>query len=490
MTFPLMSGGLLRRHPERPGEALAMLYFTNSFGAAVGVLASGFVLIERLGLARHDPGCRAHEPRARRVVWLLAPGRDPDPARVAAADDRATRRSRGRAEAPWRLLLAVAVLTGMASFIYEIGWIRMLTLVLGAATHSFELMLSAFILGLAFGGLWVRGRIDRARQPLAFLGIVQIAMGLAALATLPLYGAMFDLMQLVIQGTAKTDAGYGIFLVASHGIALAIMFPAAFCAGMTLPLITYALLAAGHGERSIGAVYAANTRGSIAGVVARGTHRTAAARTRRASSPPAPRSTSRSVWCCCGGSPSAASRAPDVAPSHAAGRASRSSDGRRDWHSSWSDSRSASTLTRWLRACFAAATFTPRTDAELKFYRDGKTTSVSLMQFREGLSLRTNGKSDGAINLERGRAHLRRGHDGAHRGAAARVSSPTRSARRSSASAPASRPTPCSASPALERVDTIEIEPAMAEASRAFAARNASAFADPRSRIVFDDAKT
>jgi hypothetical protein len=43
---------------------------------------------------------------------------------------------------------------------------------------------------------------------------------------------------------------------------------------------------------------------------------------------------------------------------------------------------------------------------------------------------------------------------------------------------------------ALERVDTIEIEPAMAEASRSFAARNASAFADPRSRIVFDDAKT
>jgi hypothetical protein len=42
----------------------------------------------------------------------------------------------------------------------------------------------------------------------------------------------------------------------------------------------------------------------------------------------------------------------------------------------------------------------------------------------------------------------------------------------------------------LERVDTIEIEPAMAEASRSFAARNASAFADPRSRIVFDDAKT
>ena len=44
---------------------------------------------------------------------------------------------------------------------YELGWIRMLSLVLGSSTHSFELMLSAFIFGLAFGGLYVRRRIEK-----------------------------------------------------------------------------------------------------------------------------------------------------------------------------------------------------------------------------------------------------------------------------------------------------------------------------------------
>jgi hypothetical protein len=128
-------------------------------------------------------------------------------------------------------------------------------------------------------------------------------------------------------------------------------------------------------------------------------------------------------------------------------------------------------------------------DAELKYYRDGKTTSVSLMQFREGLSLRTNGKSDGAINLEDG----------------ARISDEVTMVL--TAAVPlAYKPDAKRAAiigigtgltthtmlgaTALERVDTIEIEPAMAEASRSFAARNANAFADPRSRIVFDDAKT
>src|SRR5262245_21647218 len=50
MTFPLISGGIIRRWPERAGETLSMLYFTNSLGAAVGVLVSGFVLIAHVGL--------------------------------------------------------------------------------------------------------------------------------------------------------------------------------------------------------------------------------------------------------------------------------------------------------------------------------------------------------------------------------------------------------------------------------------------------------
>jgi predicted membrane-bound spermidine synthase len=489
-TFPLMSGGLLRRHPERPGESLAMLYFTNSLGAAVGVLASGFVLIERLGLPGTIQAAGVLNLVLAAIVWFIAPGRDPDPARVASAT-LARRVEAHSADAPWRLLLVVAGLTGMASFIYEVGWIRMLTLVLGAATHSFELMLSAFILGLAFGGYWVRRRIDRAPSPLAFLGVVQIVMGLCAAATLPLYGAAFDLMQLVIQGTAKTDAGYGIFLFASHGIALAVMFPAAFCAGMTLPLITYALLAAGHGERSIGAVYAANTLGSIVGVVfaahvgmpllgLKGLITAGAVldvalglvllwrltvgnqlRTR----------TSRPVGEALPGGLTLILTLGAVAVLVVIGV--------------------AVTLDPYKMASgvFRRGDLYSARDAELKFYRDGKTTSVALLQFSEGLSLRTNGKSDGAINLEEGArisdevtmvltaavplAHKPDAKRAAIIGIGTGLTTHT-----------------MLGSPAIERVDTIEIEPAMAEASRAFAARNAAAFADPRSRIVFDDAKT
>jgi predicted membrane-bound spermidine synthase len=492
MTFPLMSAGLLRRHPERPGEALALLYFTNSLGAAIGVLASGFVMIEHLGLPGTIRVAGAINLVLAAVVWALAPGRDPEPERVAAATLARRVGSRSGGDAPWRLMLAVAFLTGAASFIYEIGWIRMLTLVLGAATHSFELMLSAFILGLALGGLWVRSRIDRTAEPLRFLGVVQVAMGLLALATLPLYGSLFDLMQLVIRGTAKTDAGYGMFLIASHGIAVAVMLPATFCAGMTLPLITYALLGAGHGERSIGAVYAANTLGSITGVVL-AAHvgmpllglkglivagalidvglglvllwRLAVAGVVRRGAAASGTGAGLPAGLTLGATAIAVLALAVVA-----------------FGVSLDPYKMASGV-------FRRGDLYTAQDAELKYYRDGKTTSVSLMQFREGLSLRTNGKSDGAINLEDGArisdevtmvltaaiplAHKPDAKRAAIIGIGTGLTTHT-----------------MLGAATLERVDTIEIEPAMAEASRGFAARNASAFADPRSRIVFDDAKT
>src|SRR6202158_6163742 len=42
MTFPLISGWLPRRRPERPGETLGTLSFTNSPGAVLGVLVRRF----------------------------------------------------------------------------------------------------------------------------------------------------------------------------------------------------------------------------------------------------------------------------------------------------------------------------------------------------------------------------------------------------------------------------------------------------------------
>jgi predicted membrane-bound spermidine synthase len=467
MTFPLMSGGLIRRYPATPGAALAMLYFTNSLGAGVGVLVAGFVMIERLGLPGTIQAAGLVNLAVAALTVLLARAAAPEAGPI----PRAARASR---QAPaLRLLLAVAALTGAASFVYEIAWIRMLTLVLGAATHSFELMLSAFILGLAFGGLWIRGRIDRLADPRRFLALVQIAMAFAALATLPLYGKTFDLMRFGMQALARTDSGYALFHVVSHGIALGVMFPAAFCAGMTLPLITCALLREGHGERSIGAAYAANTFGAIAGVIL-------------AAHVGLPVLGLKStivlgaaidaglglvlLWTMPGATRATAAAIGVVLVALAA-----FSTVQLDTY------RMISGVFRY------GALYTPR-DVKVLYYRDGRTASVSLVDFPDGRSIRTNGKSDGGVNL--------------NGPPLSDETTMTLTAALPLAIKPEARRVAVIGIGTgitthtllgdfdLEAVDTIEIEPAMAEASRGFGVRNSAAFADPRSHIRIDDAKT
>ena len=185
MTFPLMSAGVLRRTLEQPGRALAMLYFANSLGAAVGVLLAGFWLLGLAGL----PGtltAAAIINLAVSVIVIVAL-RSKREAESPAMTRQTNEITHERAVAAGAIapLLAVSFGTALSSFIYEIGWIRMLALVLGSATHSFELMLSAFIFGLAAGALWVRRRADAGGDSVRLLGYVQLAMGSLAMARCP-----------------------------------------------------------------------------------------------------------------------------------------------------------------------------------------------------------------------------------------------------------------------------------------------------------------
>jgi spermidine synthase len=453
MTFPFMTGGVLRLRPERSGYAIAMLYFTNSLGAGVGVLVSGFYFIGAAGL----PGTLTIAGVMNLVIAgavLLLP-RGGGVAAPAAAGAKTLL-------PPHRLLLAVAALTGMSSFMYETGWIRMLSLVLGTTTHAFELMLSAFILGLAFGGLWVRRRIDTAADTVRLLGWVQVAMGIAALATLPVYLSSFQFMQFTMQSLARTQGGYLAFNVVSHGICLAVMFPAAFCAGMTLPLITATLLRRGAGERAIGQVYAANTAGAIAGVLIavhlglpllglKGLVVAGAAGGRRPAAAAALVSATAVALALFG---------VRLDLLHLASGVYRSS-----------------------------ALLRPGSGEQVLMHLDGKTATVSVTGGKEMIALRTNGKSEGAARID-GAAPTHDEITMTLTGALPLFLAPE--ARRIANIGFGTGITThvILASERVQSVDTIEIEPAVVEGAARFRKVNARALDDPRSRLHFEDAKT
>ena len=477
MTFPLISGGIIRRWPARAGESLSVLYFTNSLGGGLGVLVSGFVLIGAVGLPGTILTAGLLNMALAFGVWLVV-RRAPEPA-VAPGATAATSHPSARSvvtDPATRWFVTAAFLTGAASFMYELGWIRMLSLVLGSSTHSFELMLSAFIFGLAFGGLYVRKRIERIADPEHYLGMVMLVMGAFAALTVPASNRMYDLMAGALATFTNTPEGYVAFNAISQSIAVLIMVPATFCAGMTLPVLTHALMRSGTGEKAIGTIYSVNTLGAIVGVLlavhvlmpwvgVKGVILTGAAihiglglsRLTLGS------------W-----------RHPATALAAACAIAVfvfTAAVGKLD------PLRVASGVYRYGRA-------TVPPDATVTYLRDGKTATVTLTAERGRVSIATNGKPDASIQIGPGIHTL--DEPTMVLAAALPLSlhpSVARVANIGFGSGLTSHV--LLASPGLQRLDSIEIEPMMVEAARrGFASRIHDVFEDPRSHVVYEDAKT
>jgi spermidine synthase len=519
-TFPLMSAGVIRMAGAHgaPGRLLSLLYFANSIGAAAGVLLAGFILVELVGLPGALLVAGFLNMFAAIIVGLLARLHDrrlaalsaPFPA-DAVAESRAPITEGGGLLPEWRPLLIVAFGTAVASFIYEIAWIRMLSLVLGSATHSFEIMLSAFILGLALGALWVRNRADRLADPVRFLGIVQWAMGVLAIATLPLYIASFEWLSSIIRTVQPNENGYRAFLVVRYLIALAVMLPATFCAGMTLPLITRVLMrgtqTAGAGERAIGAVYAVNTLGSILGVIVAGLLLMPVLGLKKLLVFGAIIDIALGVWLVVLGRRSST-----------LGRLSGAESGEpRRWRFAPVPTIAlpviATIAVIAIVAAVAKFNLVRLTSGVYRhgvverpglytfpFYKDGRTATVSVRRSIDGyLTLSTNGKPDASMEAEwmdtTGKYTAPRE---LRRDAATQLLLPVIAlahAPRAANAAVIGHGSGMSShvllgSPHLKEVVTIEIEPEMIEASRNFRPANRRVFDDKRSTFVIDDARS
>ncbi len=471
-TFPLMTAGIIRLFPRTPGRLVATLYFANSLGAAAGVLVSGFVLIAVVGLPGTLVIAGVINCGVALAVWQLCRRHAAETSHSAAA---AVSRAGPRTHL-LRVFLLCAAVTGAASFMYEIAWVRMLSLVLGSSTHAFEMMLSAFILGLALGGAEIRRSIDTLRRPVLVLAGVQVAMGVLAMLSIVAYGLTFDMMGGAIRALAPTDAGYALFNLFSHGLCLLVMLPATVCAGMTLPLITAHLLGRGVGETAIGRVYAANTVGAIVGVILAVQLIMPSLGVKNLVIVGAALDISLGIGLLLYDRPArlpAVRRAAVAAAVFVAGGVLLLD----------LDPR------RLASGVYRRGVSRLGDDSEVLFHRDGKTASIDLVRLGDRIFVATNGKPDAGLHISPTERILDE-HTMILLGAIPWGLHPK--ARSVAVVGMGSGMTTHTllGIGQVESVDTIEIEPAMVQAARGFGAKVDRAFTDPRSRIHIADAKT
>jgi spermidine synthase len=259
VAFPaFLMGGTLpalvrwRGRGEGWERDLSWLYFVNSAGAACGALAATLLLLPRLGFELSLLAGAALSAGVGLIAPRLEAGRPaPQPAPAPAG---------GRVSAA--PLYAAALLSGFAALSYESAWTRLLGLSLGSSTHAFALMLGAFIAGVASGGFALARGAFPALAPASLFGRLQLGACLAVLAGIPLWGALPYAFLRFGAAVPREPAWFPVYQAGQFAFCVAVMAVPAFFLGAALPLA--ARLDPGGGRAAAaGRVFGVNTAGNV-----------------------------------------------------------------------------------------------------------------------------------------------------------------------------------------------------------------------------------
>jgi len=167
-----------------------------------------------------------------------------------------------------KLLLIIFGLTGMTALIYEIIWIRPLSLVFGTTIYAVSTIIASFILGLAVGS-WIAGKYtDKLKNPLRYFAFTQLGVGFYGVLLLPIFGALPEIYLVLYHATFPNQPLF-MFLQILMSIAM-ISIPATLM-GTTLPLMmrTYSEEFTTVGK-DVGKLDASNSFGAVIGTLAAG----------------------------------------------------------------------------------------------------------------------------------------------------------------------------------------------------------------------------
>ena len=268
-TLPALARAVVQRRAELH-RRVGLLYGVNTVGAAVGTMLAGLVLIEHLGLWRSVVlAALINGAIGLAALWAARRGEAGEQPADAAEPEPPAVQLRSHLRNPAVAYCAVAVaVTGLLSMSYEVIWTRLLSLSVGSSTYSFTIILGIFLLGISAGAL-VYSRAARGRQPGAF-NLAMVLTALAAWVTIsmvvvPQLPHTWLRMASVLGGSLPRMLAGETLLAAGLLLVPTMLFGAAL--PMAMGVVAREL---GQVGRDVGGVYLCNTIGAIAGSVVTG----------------------------------------------------------------------------------------------------------------------------------------------------------------------------------------------------------------------------
>ena len=170
-----------------------------------------------------------------------------------------------------RIFIALSIilfLSGSYSLIYQIAWVRFLTLLLGSTTMGITTVVASFMSGLAIGS-WIASRyLIKRDKPLKVYALLELIIALTAAISPLFFNWAFASLPTILQNLG--EANISIFILRII-FSAAIMLIPTIAMGAALPVLgkylqQHTILA----ERRITIIYGLNTIGACVGSLAAG----------------------------------------------------------------------------------------------------------------------------------------------------------------------------------------------------------------------------
>ena len=258
-TLPVLSK-FVSRDENFIGKDVGTLYSINTFGAVVGALASAFIFMRFLGVqATISVAAAANICIALIIYFIFKP---PLKERLSYLASPSKEESASLQKRDLFILLSFAV-TGLAALVYQVAWTRILSLLLGSSVYAFSLILAVFIFGLALGTVTASNLLTRIRCLVKGYGISQIIIGFSSLSIAPLFGRIPFVNRWVYENLGQQ---FQLIQGANFITILGLLFIPTFFMGAQFPIVIKILATKLETVgQNVGRAYAFNTVGSIIG---------------------------------------------------------------------------------------------------------------------------------------------------------------------------------------------------------------------------------
>ncbi len=159
-------------------------------------------------------------------------------------------------------------LSGAAALIYQVVWVRSLTLIFGGSHLAVTAVLSIFMAGLAIGGYVIGKYVDQVTKPLRLYGLLELGIGLFALIFAGLMKLYPSIYIPLAQG--KDNAHVYLLFIRVLFSVTALIIPTSLMGG-TLPVLSRFVSRQPQTLRGyLSFLYGINTLGAVLGATAAG----------------------------------------------------------------------------------------------------------------------------------------------------------------------------------------------------------------------------